>query len=174
MFFTEEDDLIDIRKDNVFKAVFTNETGSMENIKNKATTNLTNQHEHEDILYKNECYDINACIYAVNRKLGCGFLEAVYQEALEIELRRKNIPFIKQCELDILYDGIPLSIKYIADIICYNKIILELKAVTKINNQHKAQLLNYLNATGFDLGLLINFNSFPKTEIIRMVRKNIG
>jgi len=138
-----------------------------------STTNHTDQHEHKDLLYKKECYEINSCIYAVNRKLGCGFLEAVYQEALEIELKRKNIPFLKQYELEILYDGIPLSIKYIADIICYEKIILELKAVTKITNQHKAQLLNYLTATKFDLGLLINFNSFPKAEVVRMIRKNI-
>ena len=70
----------------------------------------------------------------------------------------------------ILYDGIPLSNKYIADIVCFDKIIIELKAVSKINNQNKAQLINYLTATGFNLGLLVNFNSYPKAEIIRMVR----
>jgi len=134
------------------------------------TTNHTNQHEQIDILFKNECFEINSCIYAVNRKLGVGFLEAVYQEALEIELRRKNIPFVSQHELKILYDGIPLSNKYNADIICYNKIIIELKAVTKINNQHRAQLMNYLTATGYRLGLLVNFNSFPKADIVRIVR----
>jgi len=121
-------------------------------------------------LFKHECYEINSCIYAVNRKLGTGFLEAVYQEALEIELRRRNIPFVKQKELEIFYDGIPLSNKYIADIICYNKIIIELKAVTNINNHHKAQLMNYLTATGFKLGLLVNFNSYPKAEIIRIIK----
>ena len=130
---------------------------------------LTTNH-HEQILFKDECFEIYSCIYAVNRKLGAGFLETVYQEALEIELRRKNIPFIPQKELMILYDGIPLSNKYIADIVCFDKIIIELKAVSKINNQHKAQLINYLTATGFSLGLLVNFNSFPKAEIIRMVR----
>ena len=97
-------------------------------------------------------------------------MESVYQEALEIELRRKNILFVKQHELKILYDGIPLSNKYIADIICYSKIIIELKAVTKITNQHRAQLMNYLAATGYNLGLLINFNAFPKADIIRIVR----
>ena len=134
------------------------------------TTNHTNQHEQEDLLFKDECYELNGCIYAVNRKLGSGFLEAVYQEALEIELRRKGIPFISQHELEILYDGIPLKNKYIADIVCYEKIIIELKAVSKINNQHKAQLMNYMSATGFKLGLLVNFNSYPKAEIIRMVK----
>ena len=134
------------------------------------TTNHTNQHEQEDILFKDECFKIYGCIYAVNKKLGSGFLEAVYQEALEIELGRKNIPFVSQQELEIIYDGTPLANKYIADIICYEKIIIELKAVSKINNQHKAQLMNYMVATGFRLGLLVNFNSFPKSEIIRMVR----
>ena len=135
------------------------------------TTNQTNHHEQEeDILFKEEYYKIYGCIYTVNKKLGSGFLEVVYQEALEIELKRENIPFIPQQELVILYDGIPLKTKYVADIVCYDKIIIELKTVTKINNQHKAQSMNYLKATDFKLGLLVNFNSFPKAEIIRMVR----
>ena len=130
----------------------------------------TNHHEQNKILYGEECYKIYGCIYTVNKKLGPGFLEAVYQEALEIELKRENIPFVSQKELKILYDGIPLKSKYIADIVCYEKIIIEIKAISKINNQHKAQLINYLAATGFRLGLLVNFSSFPKSEIIRMVR----
>ena len=139
------------------------------NIDKKILT--TNQHKQEDnLLFKDECYKIYGCIYTVNKKLGSGFLEAVYQEALEVELKRENIPYDSQKEVEILYDGIPLSQKYKADLICYDKIILEIKAVTKINNQHKAQLLNYLAATGYKLGLLVNFNSFPKAEIIRMVR----
>ncbi|MDR1869740.1 MAG: GxxExxY protein [Treponema sp.] len=130
----------------------------------------TNHHEQNKILYGEECYKIYGCIYTVNKKLGPGFLEAVYQEALEIELKRENIPFVSQKELRVLYDGIPLKSKYIADIVCYEKIIIEIKAISKINNQHKAQLMNYLAATGFRLGLLVNFSSFPKSEIIRMVR----
>ena len=135
-----------------------------------STTNHTNQHEQLNLVYKDECYEIYGCIYEVNRKLGVGFLEAVYQEALEIELRRKNIPFVSQQELEILYDGIPLKNKYIADIVCYEKIIIELKAVSKINNQHKAQVMNYMAATDYKLGLLVNFNSYPKSEIVRLVR----
>jgi len=122
------------------------------------------------IFYKEESFLINSCIYEVNRKLGTGFLEAVYQEALEIELKQKNIPFERQKGLKIFYDETPLSCKYIADIICYDKIIIEIKAVSNINNQHKAQLLNYLAITGLKLGLLVNFSSFPKAEVIRMVR----
>ena len=129
----------------------------------------TNQHEQE-LLFKDESYTIYGCIYAVNKKLGTGFLEAVYQEALEIELKHKNVHFVSQQELEILYNGIPLTKKYVADIVCYDKIIIEIKAVQKITNQHKAQLLNYLVATNYKLGLLINFNSYPKAEIIRMVR----
>ena len=147
-------------------------------------TNFTNK-EHEEVtmtqsnseekkeaglIYKEECFEIYSCIYAVNRKLGSGFLEAVYHEALEIELRNKKIPFVSQQKLDIIYDGIPLSAKYIADIICYNKIIIELKSVSTITNQHKAQLMNYLAITGYKLGILVNFNAFPKAEIIRIAR----
>ncbi len=135
------------------------------------TTNHTNQHEQkQELIYKDECYKIYSCIYAVNKKLGTGFLEAVYQEALEIELKRENVPFKSQHELEILYDGIPLTKKYIADVVCYDKIIIELKAVSKITDQHRAQLINYLAVTGFKLGLLVNFNSFPKAEIVRIVR----
>jgi len=127
-------------------------------------------HEQNDLIFEDECYEIYGCIYTVNKKLGTGFLEKVYQEAFEIELKRKNIPFVSQKELEILYDGIPLSSKYMADIICFEKIIIELKSVSNLSNQHKAQLLNYLTATGYKLGLLVNFNSFPKAEIIRMVK----
>jgi len=139
------------------------------------TTNHTNTylryaHEQKDIFYKNECYEIYGCIYSVNRKLGAGFLEAVYQEALEIELRKKSIPFVSQQELEILYDGIPLKSKFIVDLVCYEKIIIELKAVSKLNNQHRAQLMNYMTATNYKLGLLVNFNSYPKSEIVRLVR----
>ena len=139
-------------------------------IRRDSTTNDTNHHEQREILFKDECYKIYGCIFEVNKKLGSGFLESVYQEAMEIELKRENIPFVLQKELEILYDGIPLVNKFVADIICYDKIIIELKAVSKLNNQHKAQLMNYLVVTGYKLGLLVNFNSFPKAEIIRMVR----
>jgi len=120
--------------------------GEHENIKERSTknftTNHTNEHKQEDkILYKEECYKINNCIYEVNRHLGSGFLEAVYQEALEIELNRNDIPFSSQQELQIMYNGIPLSKKYIADLICWDKIIIEIKAVSKITEQHKAQLM---------------------------------
>ena len=123
-----------------------------------------------ELLYKDECYRIQGCIFEVNRKLGTGFLEAVYQEALEIELTKAMIPFESQKILPVLYDGIPLKQFFQADFVCFGAILVELKAVSKLTNDHKAQVLNYLAVTGLKLGLLVNFHVFPKAEIIRIVR----
>jgi GxxExxY protein len=123
-----------------------------------------------EMIFKEECYQLYGCIFEVNRKLGSGFLEGVYQEAMEIELAKAQIPFKAQREIQIVYDGIVLKHTYKADIICYDKIVVELKAVSRIINEHKAQLMNYLAATGFKLGLLVNFAAHPKAEIIRIVR----
>ncbi|GHV93422.1 GTP-binding protein [Spirochaetia bacterium] len=124
----------------------------------------------KELYYKDESYRIRACIYEVNRKLGCGFLEAVYQEALEIELQNAKIPYEAQKRLSILYDGKPLKQFYLADFVCFEKIIIEIKAVTKLASESKAQVMNYLTATGLKLGFLVNFCAFPKAEIIRIVR----
>ena len=102
-------------------------------------------------------------IESVHKELGCGFLEAVYQEALAIEFRNYSIPFNKETSLDIYFRNIKLNKKYIADFICYDKIILELKAIGKIPTEHEAQLLNYLKATGLKLGILINFGQISLT-----------
>ncbi|MDR1930435.1 MAG: GxxExxY protein, partial [Treponema sp.] len=118
----------------------------------------------------NECYLIQGCVFEVYRNLGAGFLEAVYQEALEIELERAKIPFESQKILPIMYDGTPLKQYYQADLVCFEKIIVELKAVSKITNEHKSQIFNYLAATGLKLGLLVNFHAFPKVEITRIIR----
>ncbi len=99
--------------------------------------------------------------------MGCGFLEAVYQESLEKELRRQNIPFVAQPELQIMYKGEPLKQVYKPDFICYTQIILELKAVKEIAPEHQAQIINYLKATNLKLGLLINFGSHPKVQVER-------
>jgi GxxExxY protein len=149
----------------------------------KLTTNLTNpangtnevrklgdSKQSETVYFKEESYLINSCIYNVNKKLGSGFLEAVYQEALEIEFRNAKIPFEMQKELEIVYDGKPLKHYYVADFVCYKKIIVEIKAITKLTDDHKAQVINYLAATGFKLGLLVNFWSTPKADIIRIIR----
>lgn len=122
-----------------------------------------------DILYKNECYSIQGAIFEVYRELGCGFLESVYQEALEHELRLRQIPFTPQTEIKIAYKGNPLQQTYRADIICYEKVVVELKAVQTLLLEHKAQLLNYLKATGMKVGLLVNFSSYPKVDIKRLI-----
>jgi GxxExxY protein len=134
------------------------------------TTNDTNISNEANILYKEECYQIYHAIYEVHNNLGSGFLESVYQEALEIEMQKENIPFESQKMLHIYYDDKPLTQYFKADIICFGKILLELKAVTKITNEHKAQLMNYLAATKIRLGLLVNFGTHPKVEICRMIR----
>jgi len=109
------------------------------------------------LLYKQECYDIIGACMEVHSNLGNGFLEAVYQEALSIEFNNVNIPFLREKKLDIYYKGQVLSKYYIADFICFDKIIIETKATTELNSVHDAQLLNYLKATNKKLGVLVNF-----------------
>ena len=93
----------------------------------------------------------------VHKVLGAGFLEAVYQEAFEIELQRRGIPYKREQETRVVYDGIELQQKYKADFICYDDIVVELKATSSLEDVHYAQVLNYLKATGCKLGLLISF-----------------
>ena len=111
----------------------------------------------EDYPYKDESYSIIGAAMAVHGALGRGFLEAVYQEALSLEFASLGIPFCQQKELDIYYRGTKLNKKYYADFVCYNRIIVELKATDSIAPEHEAQLINYLRATNMKLGLLINF-----------------
>lgn len=93
----------------------------------------------------------------VHRELGCGFLEKVYQEALELEFIEAGIPYQREVNLKIQYKGKALKQEYIADFVCYGKIIVELKAITKLSDIEKAQVINYLKATGYELGILANF-----------------
>jgi GxxExxY protein len=102
--------------------------------------------------------------------MGSGFLEAVYQECLEKEFLRRDIPFRAQPELNLMYKGEILAQKYRADFICYETIIVELKAVSATTHEHHAQLHNYLKATGLKLGLLVNFGNYPKATVERIVR----
>ena len=123
-----------------------------------------------ELLLKEEVYAIVGAAIEVHRELGCGFLEPVYQEALEIELRERNIPFEAQKVLKIYYKGKPLEKEYVADLSGYGQIIVELKALDRITGKEEAQLLNYLKATGFRLGLLINFGSSGRLEWKRFIR----
>jgi GxxExxY protein len=121
------------------------------------------------LLYREECYAIQGTVFEVYRELGSGFLEAVYQECLVRELMTRNIPHVAQQELSLSYKGENLQQSYKPDIICYGRIILELKAVRNISPEHRAQMFNYLRATQLRLGHLINFGNHPKVQIERIV-----
>ena len=118
------------------------------------------------LIYQEESYKINGAIYEVHKELGPGLLEKVYQEALEKELKLQGIPFEREKCFTIMYKGEELEQKYIADFVCYDKIIVELKAVDELLSVHRAQVINYLALTGFKLGILVNFNA----EIIKPER----
>jgi GxxExxY protein len=122
------------------------------------------------MLYKEEVYAIQGAIFEVYREMGCGFLEAVYQECLFREFRGRGIPFMAQEELQISYKGETLTQTYVPDFVCYGRIILELKAAKAIAPEHQAQILNYLKATGLRLGLIVNFGHYPLAEIQRFIR----
>jgi GxxExxY protein len=107
--------------------------------------------------YDEETYKIIGAAMEVHRHLGCGFLEAVYGDALAIEFTNRNIPFEREKLINIKYKDTTLEHYYVADFVCYDSIIVELKAVTELNKTFEAQVLNYLNATGYESGLLINF-----------------
>lgn len=109
------------------------------------------------MVYKKESYDICGAMFAVHKELGCGFLERVYQDALEIEFQERGIPYEREKEIQIMYKGKPLGNPYRADFVCYCKIIVELKAVNETTGVHRAQILNYLKATKMKLGILANF-----------------
>lgn len=111
------------------------------------------------LLFKEESYKIIGAAMEVHRLLGCGFVEPVYQEALEKEFVLRGIPYEREKELSVSYKGTQLSKTFKADFVCYGKIILELKAVKEFADEHYAQIYNYLRASGLDLGLLINFGS---------------
>lgn len=116
-----------------------------------------------ELIYKDEVYRIVGAAMNVSRELGCGFLEAVYQEALEMEFADCNVPFEPQKRIIISYKNRMLKREYVADFLCYNKIIVEIKAIKSITGIEEAQLLNYLKATELPLGLIINFGH-PKME----------
>ena len=121
------------------------------------------------IIYKEESYNISGACFNVYTKMGCGFLESVYHECLEIEFKNRNIPFESQKEIELFYEDRKLKQKFKPDFICFDKIIIEIKAILKLLKEHEAQVLNYLNATGLKLGILINFGHYPKLQYQRIV-----
>ncbi len=110
------------------------------------------------MLYAEEVYNINGAMFEVFKNLGPGLLEKVYQEALEIEFKLRDIPYEREKRFNIVYKGNLLEQQYIADFVCYGKIIIELKSVSEVTDVHRAQVINYLKITGLRLALLQNFN----------------
>ena len=123
----------------------------------------------EEYLFEKETFAIRGAIFEVYKNMGCGFLEAVYQECLEKELLIQEIPFVVQKILVLSYKSEPLVQTFKPDFICFDNIILELKAVKHLVPEHTAQMLNYLKATNLKLGLLVNFGTYPKVQIERLV-----
>lgn len=126
-----------------------------------------------ELILKQEVYSIIGAAFEVYNVLGVGFLEAVYQAALEEELNLRKIPHIPQQEILVKYKGKPLRKSYIADIVAYGNVIVEIKAIDHITSRDYSQVLNYLKATSFPLGLLINFGSEKDMEWKRIVNTPI-
>lgn len=122
-----------------------------------------------EVVFKDESYRIMGACFEVYKEKGCGFSEGVYQECLEIELELQSLPFKAQCELTLNYKGRQLRQKFIPDLILFDKIVVELKAVRELTDDHRAQVFNYLRATNLRLGLLINFGHFPGLQYERIV-----
>jgi GxxExxY protein len=120
------------------------------------------------LLYEKETFLIRGACFEVYREKGCGFLESVYQECMEIELRLKGVPYVAKKPLPLEYKSCPLRSVYEPDFVCFERIVLELKAVKELAEEHRAQALNYLKATGLEVALLVNFGHFPGLEIERV------
>ena len=123
-----------------------------------------------ELILKKEVYAVVGAAIDVHRELGPGFLESIYQEAMEIELSSRNVPFVAQQPIAVQYKGVTLKKQYFADLVCFEQIIVEIKALAHLSGTEQAQLLNYLKGTGFPIGILINFGSHGKLEWKRLVK----
>src|SRR6267142_1609602 len=128
---------------------------------------MTRKEEKAELIYKGESYAIIGACFAVYKDKGCGFLEPVYHECLGIEFESQGIPFLSKPPQTLQYRGRTLVQTFSPDFLCYEKIILEIKAVSALVDEHRAQVLNYLSATGCKLGLLVNFGHYPLFLMIR-------
>ncbi len=122
-----------------------------------------------EVVLKEESYKIVGACFEVYNAMGCGFLEAVYQECLGIEFSKQTIPFKAQAPLELSYKGQMLEQKYVPDFTCFEKVIVEIKALKELSDEHRAQVHNYLKATGYRLGLLVNFGHHSKLQYERIV-----
>jgi len=119
------------------------------------------------LLHGEETFRIQGAIYEVNRVMGAGFLEAVYQECLALEFAARAIPFVASPVLALDYKSVRLKQTYSPDFVCFDSIIVELKATRDLAPEHRAQILNYLKATGRRVGLLVNFGTSPRAQVER-------
>ena len=122
-----------------------------------------------ELICKNESYVIVGACMNVYKEKGCGFLEPVYHECLEIEFSFQQIPFLSKPPQTLQYRGHTLVQTFTPDFLCYDAIILKIKAVSALADEHRAQVLNYLSATGCRLGLLVNFGHYPGIEYERLL-----
>lgn len=132
---------------------------------------MTRNEGKAELIYNDESYAIIGACFAVYKEKGCGFLEPVYHECLEIEFESQRIPFLSKPPQTLRYRGRTLIQTFTPDFICYEKVIVEIKAVSTLIDEHRAQLLNYLTATGCELGLLVNFGHYPKMEYERLITR---
>lgn len=125
------------------------------------------------LLYKDECYSIIGACMTVHRKLGAGFLESVYSEALSKEFKKCKIPFEKEKKLELYYDGQKLNKYFKADFLCYDSIILEIKSKNRLIKIDEQQTINYLKTTNCEVGLLVNFgeSSLKYKRFVNTVKK---
>jgi GxxExxY protein len=124
----------------------------------------------DELVFREEVYAVVGATIEVHRELGPGFLEAVYQESMERELAYRKVAFEPQRELLIHYKGQPLGKSYVCDLLCFDNVLVELKAVDRLTGREEAQIINYLKAASLPVGLLINFGSHGKLEWRRLVK----
>ena len=122
-----------------------------------------------DLIYREECYAIMGACFEVYREMGSGLNEVIYHECLAREFRSQNLPAVHEPKIELSYKDAKLSHHLVPDFVSHSKIIIELKALKNLDDVHRAQVQNYLRATGFKLGLLINFGHYPKIEWERIV-----
>jgi len=133
---------------------------------------MTRKEEVTGLIYKEESYAIIGACMAVYKDKGCGFLEPVYHECLTIEFEIRGIPFISKALQTLLYRGRTVVQTFSPDFLCYEKVIVEIKAVSALVDEHRALVPNYLSATSCKLGLLVNFGHYPRTEYERLLPRN--
>ena len=133
---------------------------------------MTRKEGKAELIYKEESYAIIGACFEIYKNKGCGFHEPIYHECLEIEFEFQRIPFLSKPPQTLQYRGRTLVQTFSPDFICYDKIIVEIKAVSELIDEHRAQLLNYLSATSCKLGLLVNFGHYPRLEYERLLPRS--